>query len=566
MSIILRPFKWFYHEFGIVSIYDTGRNAWLIILARTCRMFAYGTNSLILAIFFSALNYSDHQIGIFMTLTLLGDVILGTFLTLIADRVGRRRVLMGGSILMIMSGFAFAVFENFWILLFAAILGVISVTGGDFGPFRSIEESVLSQLTTSNTRSDVLAWYVTTSTFGSSIGTEVSGRIVHYLQRRPGWTDVDAYHSLFWIYLIMGIVNVLFILLLTDACELNPHAKGEETYSRVPQEDRARDENGNDEAAELPNGTTQLDIEAASPPPTPVRPHHPQIPKPKNWFFRSTSAFSSALSQISRPTRRTMYKLWFLLLIDSLADGMVPYALTNYYMDTKFHPSKATLGDVSSLSYFLGGIGAVFAGPLARKIGLINTMVFTHVPSSAAVLLFPLAPYFWITALFLLIRTGLNNMDQAPRSAFIAAVVKPEERTAVMGITSMLRNLAAMCGPTVTGLLAEGDHFGVAFIAAGVCRLIYDFGLYALFVGYERGKKLEDRSDNDDDEDESDDGIRDANQFELESLADSDSSEDIKKGKGGLEPVATINGGLHVPTDGLERVRSRSPHRAAEAE
>lgn len=75
-----------------------------------------------------------------MTLTLFGDVILGTFLTLIADRVGRRRVLMGGSILMISSGFAFAVFENFWILLISAILGVISVTGGDFGPFRSIEE------------------------------------------------------------------------------------------------------------------------------------------------------------------------------------------------------------------------------------------------------------------------------------------------------------------------------------------------------------------------------------------------------------------------------------------
>lgn len=93
-----------------------------------------------LAIFFSSLQYSDHQIGIFMTLTLLGDVLLGTFLTLIADRVGRRRVLMGGSFLMVLSGIVFAVFENFWILLMAAILGVISVTGGDFGPFRSIEE------------------------------------------------------------------------------------------------------------------------------------------------------------------------------------------------------------------------------------------------------------------------------------------------------------------------------------------------------------------------------------------------------------------------------------------
>lgn len=77
-----------------------------------------------------------------MTLTLVGDVFLGGFLTLIADRSGRRKVLIGGSLLMIMSGAVFALVDNFWVLLIAAILGVISTTGGDFGPFRSIEELV----------------------------------------------------------------------------------------------------------------------------------------------------------------------------------------------------------------------------------------------------------------------------------------------------------------------------------------------------------------------------------------------------------------------------------------
>jgi predicted MFS family arabinose efflux permease len=75
-----------------------------------------------------------------MTLTLVGDVLLGTFLTLVADKVGRRKVLIGGSFLMVLTGVVFAVFENFFILLMAAVVGVVSVTGGDFGPFRSIEE------------------------------------------------------------------------------------------------------------------------------------------------------------------------------------------------------------------------------------------------------------------------------------------------------------------------------------------------------------------------------------------------------------------------------------------
>ncbi|KIV81891.1 hypothetical protein PV11_04041 [Exophiala sideris] len=459
MSVVLRPFKWFYHEFGIVSIHNTGRNAYLIILARTCRMFAYGTNSLILAIFFSALEFSDHKIGLFMTLTLLGDVFLGTFLTLVADRVGRRKVLMGGSFLMVFSGVIFAVSENFWILLLAAILGVISVTGGDFGPFRSIEESMLSQLTTPSSRADVLAWYVTTSTLGSSIGSEASGRILRYLQARDGWTAVDAYHALFWVYTAMGLVNAILVLPLTKDCELE---STEETYVEV-----AQDETENDAPAEQPNVNHDLEAAAQS---------------SRNWAVRAFSWFAHRFAQISAPTRAIMYKLWFLLAVDSLADGMVPYSLTNYYIDIKFHPSKSALGDVTSMSYFLGAIGAVFAGPLARKIGLINTMVFSHVPSSAAVLFFPFPPVFWLTAGLLLVRAGLNQMDQAPRSAFIAAVVKSEERTAVMGITAMVRTLAAMTGPTLTGFLAAEKHFWIAFVLAGICRLAYDFGLYAMFV------------------------------------------------------------------------------------
>jgi hypothetical protein len=87
-----------------------------------------------------------------------------------------------------------------------------------------------------------------------------------------------------------------------------------------------------------------------------------------------------------------------------------------------------------------------------------------------------------MTAILLFIRVALNSLDQAPRSAFIAAVVKPSERTAVMGITSMLRTLSAASGPTITGILAGNDRFWIAFVTAGAFRLAYDFGLWALFV------------------------------------------------------------------------------------
>ena len=176
-----------------------------------------------------------------------------------------------------------------------------------------------------------------------------------------------------------------------------------------------------------------------------------------------------------------MYRLWILLAIDSLADGMTPYSLMNYYVEQKFHVSKATLGDITSASMFLCAVSAVFAGPLAKKIGLINTMVFTHLPSSIASAFIPLPKTAGPTIGILIFRAALNSMDQAPRTAFIAAVVKPEERTGVMGITSMARTLAMSLGPSVTGLLSGNNMFWIAFLASGACRITYDLGLWVLF-------------------------------------------------------------------------------------
>lgn len=253
----------------------------------------------------------------------------------------------------------------------------------------------------------------------------------------------------------MGLINLGLTALLTDACELHTDAN---EYTRIPQQDVSQPESsrGNDKPA----------MEETR----------------RRWISRFGMGVFKRLSQISGPTRKIMYKLWILLALDSVADGMVPYSLTNYYVDEKFHPSKAALGDITSAAYVLAAISSVFAGPLSRKIGLVNTMVFTHIPSSAAVLFFPLPPNLIFTVLLLFIRAGLNNMDQAPRSAFIAGVVKPEERTAAMGITSIIRTLAAMTGPTLTGILAGNDSFWIAFVAAGACRLAYDIGLYVLFV------------------------------------------------------------------------------------
>jgi MFS family permease len=159
-------------------VWSAPRDADIILVSRFTRVFAYGSSTLIIALYFSVLGFADEQIGLFMTLTLLGDVLVSLVLALWADRLGRRRMLMLGGLMMAGSGVVFAITGNYWILLAAAILGVIipgcvleSLCRHDctirwyahslqceIGPFRAIEEFTLAQLITAEIRTDIFAW------------------------------------------------------------------------------------------------------------------------------------------------------------------------------------------------------------------------------------------------------------------------------------------------------------------------------------------------------------------------------------------------------------------------
>jgi MFS family permease len=436
---------------GVTSLNATGRDAYIIITLRSLRMFTAGIPSLILALFFSSLEFPDSRIGVFMTLTLLGDVLLSLLLTLVADKLGRRRILLMGSVMMACSGVVFALSENFWILLVAAVFGIISVTGADCGPFRAVEESILSGLTDEKTRSDVLSWYVTATTMAGAIGAEVAGRTVQVLEKSSG-NVTKAYHALFWGYAAFGVIGSVLCLGLSSRCE----AAGEKRTGIKEGGRSSEDEEEEEVLLEAMTPSTADGFEGRE-----------NVGRQANLRGSSSQKKPSYFSQISKSTRSVMYKLWILLAVDSLADGMTPYSLRNYYVDQKFHVSKATLGDITSASQFLCSVGAVFAGPLARRIGLINTMVFTHLPSSIASAFIPLPSSIGWTVGLLLFMAALNSMDQAPRTAFIAAVVKPEERTGVMGENSDVRTACETYTDFVHQCFRHHEHASHAIFEHG---------------------------------------------------------------------------------------------------
>ncbi|KAK5130646.1 hypothetical protein LTR08_001856 [Meristemomyces frigidus] len=445
------------NEFGLTTLSKSSRDIYLLLLTRFLRMIAYGSSTLVLALFFSALNFSDAQIGLFMSLTLIGDVLISLALTLVADALGRRRILVLGALLMTFSGVVFTTTQNYWVLLFAAVVGVISPSGNEIGPFRAVEESTIAQLTEADTRSDVFAWYVVFGTLGTAGGSLACGWATQALQAK-GWSELSSFRLIFGVYAVIGVVKAAVSLGLSQACESHPPARTEDEYELVAAEESEEQQPMLDE--------DDPDHEDPAPPQSP--------PKPKQK--------KPTISTLSPNSLRTLLKLCALFSVDSLASGMVPNSLITLFMNRKFTLPIGKLGTIISTTAFVSSIGNIAASSIAKRIGLVKTMVFTHLPSAIFLALFPLPGSLGLSVALLVARASLASMDQAPRSAFLSAVVLPEERTAVMGIVNTVKTLSQSGGPLVTGGLATGGHFWVAFVLAGALKAAYDMGMLGMFV------------------------------------------------------------------------------------
>ena len=147
----------------------------LLLFTRFTRLFAYGALSVVLVLYLTALGMGTAQIGVLLTLTLLGDTVVSLWLSTRADRIGRRRVLIVGAALMVAAGVTFALTRNFVVLLVAATIGVISPSGNEVGPFLPIEQAALAQVVPSDRRTGVFAWYTLTGAFATALGSLGAG-------------------------------------------------------------------------------------------------------------------------------------------------------------------------------------------------------------------------------------------------------------------------------------------------------------------------------------------------------------------------------------------------------
>lgn len=390
------------------------RDIFLLFSTRIIRLFCYGFLSVVLALYLTETGFNEKMVGLLFSLTLAGDAGITLWLTTRADRVGRRKTLFIGALLMVGAGIVFVTTHNIIILMAAAIIGVISPSGNEIGPFLSVEQAGLTELISDEKRTKIFAWYNMVGSFATATGALAGGWLAQILQGN-GWTKLEAYRLVLTGYGLGGLLLVVLFLFVSPAIEVTHAAEMEHTLG----------------------------------------------------LHRS---------------RKVVLKLSALFALDAFAGGLIVQSMIAYWFHVKFGIESGVLGSIFFCANVLAGISALLAAPLAAKLGLINTMVFTHIPSNILLMLVPLMPNLPLSIGVLLARFSISQMDVPTRQSYTMAVVDPDERSAASGVTAIARSVGASLSPTLTGLLFSIPAlFNVPLFLAGGLKIVYDLLLFREF-------------------------------------------------------------------------------------
>lgn len=393
----------------------TNKDVRILFATRITRLFAYGFLSVVLALYLIEAGLSARQIGLLLALTLAGDAAISLWLTSRADRIGRRRMLTVGAILMLLASVAFLLTRNPILLTVAAIVGVISPSGNEIGPFLSIEQASLTQLVAEGNRTRLFAWYNLAGSFATATGALAGGWLAQVLQSH-GWTKLAAFQFVLAGYALAGVALAVGFLTLSAAVEVAP-----------------------------------------------------------------TPAAQRRMLGLHK-SRAVVFKLSALFALDAFAGGLIVQSMFALWLHVRFGVETGVIGSIFFGANILAGISALLAANIAARFGLINTMVFTHIPSNILLILVPLMPSLPLAIGVILLRFSISQMDVPTRQSYTMAVVEPDERSAAAGVTGIARSIGAALSPSITGyLLGVPALYAVPFFISGGLKIIYDLALWREF-------------------------------------------------------------------------------------
>ncbi len=402
----------------VASLRGLDRDGRLLFAMRTLRMFGYGFLAVVLVLYLAAAGLDPLAIGLVLTLTLIGDTIISLWLTTNADRLGRRRVLVAGALLMILAGTVFAFTTWLPLLILAGAIGVVSPTGNEVGPFLAVEQAALTQTIADARRTATFAWYNLVGYVATATGALGAGLLSQALLN-GGVAPLDAYRAVVVGYAVIGIAMAIGFWRLGPAIEAPPATVSTDGIRR------------------------------------------------RFGLGRS---------------KRVVLKLSVLFSIDAFGGGFIPQSLMAYWFHVQFGADPGQLGLIFFAANLLAAVSSLSAARIARRFGLINTMVFTHIPSNVLLIFVPLMPTLPLAVLVLLLRFSLSQMDVPTRQSYVMAVVDPDERSAAAGVTGVARTTGAAISPSFSSvLMASAGYASLPFYLAGGFKIAYDLLMYREF-------------------------------------------------------------------------------------
>jgi MFS family permease len=409
---------------------------------RGMRQIAYGMMAVTLAIALIGAGLSPTTIGLLVSVSLAGDLVGTMLIGRWADHWGRRRTLIALALLMAATGLIFGLASFFdlarWypLLLVAAFFGTLGTSSSETAPFLPIEQAMLGQVGKGQDRTRRFAGYNFVAVFAGALGALAAG--LPDLALRYGVPMQVSLELLFALYAIVALVVALLASRLSPAVEAPAVAQS------------------------MPSPVVASTVASQDDPPRMTRWRlFPSLPHSQRLVLRLSGLFG----------------------LDAFAGGLIAQTLMALYFHLRFGVSLGMLAVLFFAANLLSALSFLAAPALARRFGLLNTMVFTHLPSNLLLILVPLMPTFPLAAALLLLRQTLSQLDVPTRQAYTMALVTPGERTAAASATSVARSAGATASPALAGMLLQGSLliFGAPFLIAGGLKALYDLSLWALF-------------------------------------------------------------------------------------
>jgi len=393
------------------------RDGKLLLAARIMRTFGYGFLSVIIAIYLRLLGFDNIQIGLLLGSALVNSVIFTLFASFYADRIGRRRLLIIYASLMSVSGLIFTITDNYFLLILAAFIGTMNVTGSETGAFLTIEQATLPQtIRNKQMMNTAFALYNMVGTFSMSVGILLSGLPSLLQEQFYGLSQIESIKGLFILYTLLGLFVIIIYIMLSRDIEVKQEAK------------------------------------------------------------------RTIKQTLSPRSKQIVAKLSTLFAVDSFAGGFVIQSVISLWFFTRFGADLAAISYIFSAANVITALSYIAAAKIADRIGLVNTMVFTHLPSNILLILVAIAPSLQIAVILYLIRMTMSQMDVPTRQSYIVAIVSEDERTAASGLTNVSRNIAQTISPSLFGYIFQSSlSLAAPFVLGGVIKIIYDLALYFNF-------------------------------------------------------------------------------------